>query len=95
MMNAALWRTRKQWELMARAVACVVSALGAKHFTPAKFLNGGPDEVDFDYIEFDVPPPLKDEERRAFIDGLALQHKLKFWTKLSDKYAPPPERKDN
>jgi hypothetical protein len=51
--------------------------------------------VDFDYIEFDVPPPLKDEERRAFIDGLARQHKLKFWTKLSDKYAPLPERKDN
>jgi hypothetical protein len=80
---------------MARAVSFVVSALGAKNFTPMKFLDGGPGEVEFDYIEFDTPGPASDEERRAFIDNLAHQHKLKFWTKLSDKYAPPPERKDN
>jgi len=92
--RGAQWRTRKQWELVARVVAYIVSALGAKHFTPARFLEGGPEEVEFDYIEFEAPKPLGDEERKAFIDRLAYQHKMKFWTKLKDKYAVPP-REDN
>ena len=80
----------------ARSTGCRLHCIGArgKYFTPAGFLEGGPEEVEFDHIEFEAPKPLGDEERKAFIDRLAYQHKMKFWTKLKDKYAVPP-REDN